>query len=40
MIVVDSNIVAYLYVPGDYTEQAESLLESDPDWAVPLTLAQ
>jgi len=36
VIVVDSNIVAYLYLPGDYTEQAEALLESDPDWAAPL----
>ena len=36
MIVVDSNVVAYLYLPGEYTEQAEALLESDPDWAAPL----
>ncbi len=36
MIVVDSNIIAYLYLPGDLTEKTESLLESDSDWAAPL----
>lgn len=36
MIVVDSNVVAYLYLPGDYTEQAEILLQRDPDWVAPL----
>lgn len=36
MIVVDSNVVAYLYLPGDLTPRSESLLENDPDWAVPL----
>lgn len=36
MIVVDSNVVAYLYLPSEYTEHAEALLESDPDWAAPL----
>ena len=36
MIVVDSNIVAYLYLPGDYTEKAEVLLDHDSDWAAPL----
>lgn len=36
MIVVDTNIVAYLYLPGEYTAAAEALLEHDPDWAGPV----
>ena len=36
MIVVDSNIVAYLYLPGEFTARAEQLLEREPDWAAPL----
>ena len=36
MIVVDSNVVAYLYLSGGYTEKAEALLEHDADWAAPL----
>jgi predicted nucleic acid-binding protein len=36
MIVVDSNIVAYLYLPSDYTASAETLFQQDGDWAVPL----
>ena len=34
MIVVESNVVAYLYLPGEYTAAAEALLEHDPDWAA------
>lgn len=36
MIVVDSNIVAYLYLPSAYTERAEALLGHDSDWAAPI----
>lgn len=36
MIVVDSNILAYLYLPGEYSANAEALLERDPEWAAPL----
>lgn len=35
MIVADVNLVAYLYLPGRYSEQAEDLLLREPDWAVP-----
>jgi len=36
MIVVDSNVLVYLYLPGEYTADAEALLESDAEWAVPV----
>jgi len=36
MIVVDSNIVAYLYLPGDHTAKTEFLFQRDADWAAPL----
>jgi predicted nucleic acid-binding protein len=36
VIVVDTNVVAYLYLPGEHTERAEALLEKDADWAAPL----
>ena len=36
MIVVDSNVLAYLYLPGEFTEAAEALFNSDPAWAAPL----
>lgn len=36
MIVVDTNIIAYLYISGKYSEQAASLLKKDSDWHSPL----
>ena len=36
MIVVDSNVLAYLYVPGVHTAATESLLQREPDWAAPI----
>ena len=35
MIVVDTSIITYLYLPTEYTEVAERLLEQDPDWVAP-----
>lgn len=36
MIVVDSNIIAYLYLPGAFTVAAEKLLNNEPEWAAPV----
>lgn len=36
MIVVDTNVVAYLLLAGPQTEKAEALLLHDPDWAAPV----
>jgi predicted nucleic acid-binding protein len=36
MIVVDTNVLAYFYLPTDYTAAAERLHERDPDWNAPI----
>lgn len=36
MIVVDTNILAYLYLPSEFSQQAEQLLEREPHWIAPL----
>ena len=36
MIVVDSNVLAYLYLPGERTADAEALLKQEPEWAAPV----
>jgi predicted nucleic acid-binding protein len=35
VIVVDTNVVAYLYLPGDRTGATEALRQKDPVWAAP-----
>ena len=35
MIVVDTNIIAYLYLPCQFTAHAEQLLLTQPNWAAP-----
>ncbi|HLL47137.1 MAG TPA: type II toxin-antitoxin system VapC family toxin [Longimicrobiaceae bacterium] len=35
MIVVDTNVVAYLIIAGDHTESAAAVFARDPDWVVP-----
>lgn len=36
MIVADSNLIAYLLIPGDKSALADDVFLKDADWAVPL----
>ena len=36
MIVVDTNVLAYLLLPGERTARARAALRRDPQWMVPL----
>jgi predicted nucleic acid-binding protein len=36
VIVVDSNVIAYLYLPGEHTAAAEALMQRESKWAAPL----
>lgn len=35
MIVVDTNTIAYLYLPSSFTAAVEALRERDPEWIAP-----
>ena len=36
MIIVDTNILIYLYIQGEHTSSVESLIQVDCTWAAPL----
>jgi len=36
MIVVDTNVISYLLLPGDHTENAQAAFRKDSTWAAPL----
>ena len=36
MIVVDTNLIAYLWISGEFTEKAEKLLQTDAHWLAPM----
>jgi predicted nucleic acid-binding protein len=36
VIVVDTNVLAYLLMPFEHSPQADKLFKRDPDWAVPI----
>ena len=36
MIVVDTNVIGYLYLCSEHSHQAERALRKDPDWVAPL----
>lgn len=36
MIVVDTNVIAYLLLPCEVSSRADALWAKDPEWAVPV----
>ena len=36
MIVVDTNIISYLYISGGRSQQSEDLLSFDSNWVAPI----
>ena len=36
MIVVDTNVLAYLLLPCEFSSQADALFTRDPEWAAPI----
>ena len=36
MIVVDTNVIAYLFLRGDFASRAEAWWKDDRDWVAPM----
>jgi len=36
MIVADTNIISYLFLPTVFSDSASRLYQSDPEWAAPV----
>jgi predicted nucleic acid-binding protein len=36
MIVVDTNLIAYLFIHGEYSNKAEKAFQKDSQWAAPV----
>ena len=36
MIVADTNLIAYFFIPGEHTADARLVFLKDPDWVAPL----
>ena len=36
MIVVDTNVLAYLLLPYEFSAQADALFKRDPEWVAPI----
>lgn len=35
MIIVDTNLIVYLFLEGEFSSQAEIILKMDAEWAAP-----
>jgi predicted nucleic acid-binding protein len=36
VIVADTNLIAYFFIKGDFTDQANATFHKDPEWIAPL----